>query len=69
MTSLNKNKKNRKGPKIKEHINVIYESLYCKKVCILYDSALPKIHEEMTLSFNLRSQHIQKEAAFPFLWC
>lgn len=40
------------GPKIKEHIKVIYGSIYCKMVCILYDSPLPKMREEMALSLN-----------------
>lgn len=37
-------------------------------ICILYDSPLPKMQEEMALSFNLRSQHIQKQAALTPLW-
>lgn len=65
ITSL---KKQGKGPKSKEHTKDIYRPIYSKMIYILCDSPLSKMHEEMALSFNLRSQHIQKQAALILLW-
>lgn len=46
------------------------KKVYCEIffiVCIPYDSHLPKMCEQMALSFTERSQHIQKQAALTVL--
>lgn len=46
------------------------KEVYCEIffiACIPYDSHLPKMCEQMALSFTERSQHIQKQAALTVL--